>query len=379
MATQIKVAFICQGVEYSQIVTLTPDCPDDGCTPEIDHAWWLSNITWSLCNIDYTFQAEVTPVSGATIQWTLGGNAIPAADGQWNYTFNGSVSHTSPTVSDGQHTEEICVTVTCPDGNSNTVCQNIVLEFAPPDDISVELMPYCGPGIWGGADAAVIFSPGVFALSEADYDAEVCYSDGTSMTLNLDMPMSFIKSFSGYSMTKTACLKIYEDGGLAAGDPPCLQVCDKASCLEITLVPADLAKKLLPEVLFNPQTCSIESPGLPESTTSKTRVLVFETMYPGGDDALEFLSAFNEGDRFHPLAKTPFGSQAGSYLLNAECNDFYESELIHPIVQVPANLTDTAAFEMAVSNAGPNVIVIESVDIQLGAGMTVNRQPRKPE
>ena len=98
----------------------------------------------------------------------------------------------------------------------------------PPCDvgaIGMDMWLYCGEGCWGGMTgtrAAITFDMALFALSEADYDAEVCFSDGTTMPLNLDMPMSIIKCFSGFTFFKKACLKIYEEGELASGGSGCL-------------------------------------------------------------------------------------------------------------------------------------------------------------
>ena len=128
VATQIKVALICQGVEYAQIITLTPDCPDDDCTPENDLTAALTQLTTDICSIEYTLFGAVTPVADASIVWTLNGDAVPSANGQWSYTFNDAVENTSDAYANGAYSGELCATVTCPDGATNTAC----LPFAFP-------------------------------------------------------------------------------------------------------------------------------------------------------------------------------------------------------------------------------------------------------
>lgn len=291
--TFVEVALNCQGLDYTQIVAINPDCGGD-CTPNNDLAAALTSVSTDLCSIEYGLLGNVTPVTDADITWTLSGTAVPAADGQWSPSFTGSVEDVAAAYADGIYTVELCATVICPDGTTNTQCLTITLTVEAPD-FGLDMWLYCGEGCWGGwtgTRAAITFDMALFDLDEADYDAEVCFSDGTTLPIDLDMPRSYIKCFSGFTFFKKACLKIYEEGELAAGGDPCYEVCDSETCLTLEPIPFDLAAALLPDLHFNASTCSIEAGALPGSVTSRTQIMAFDTPFPGGNDAVAFISAF---------------------------------------------------------------------------------------
>ena len=66
-----------------------------------------------------------TNAAGADITWTLNGTAVPAADGQWSPSFTGSVEDVATAYADGTYNAELCATVICPDGTTNTQCLTI--------------------------------------------------------------------------------------------------------------------------------------------------------------------------------------------------------------------------------------------------------------
>ena len=267
VATSIEVTLNCQGVDYSQVVTLTPDCPDD------------------------------------------------------------------------DEDEEDCE-----------------LDIAP----GIDMWLYCGEGCWGGAlgtRAAITFDMSLYSLNESEYDAEVCFSDGTTYPLDLDSPMSLIKCFSGFTFFKRACLKIYEEGGLAAGAEPCYEVCDSESCIAIERLPLDLADVLIPDLTFNASTCSLEAPELPTSIDSRTQIMTFNSAFPGGDDGVAFLSAFMNGDDFAELADYhPVGSTAGDY--TATCDFTLQTDITHPILYSTAGANAAEELQTAAALAGPNAIAV---------------------
>ena len=267
VATSIEVTLNCQGVDYSQVVTLTPDCPDD------------------------------------------------------------------------DDDEEDCE-----------------LDIAP----GIDMWLYCGEGCWGGTTgtrAAITFDMALFSLNESEYDAEVCFSDGTTYPLNLDAPMSLIKCFSGFTFFKRACLKIYEEGGMAAGAEPCYEVCDSESCISIERLPLDLADALIPDLAFNASTCSLEAPELPTSIDSRTQIMTFNSVFPGGDDGLASLAAFMNGDDFAELAEDhTVGSTAGDY--TATCNYTLQTDITHPILYSTAGANAAEELQTNANLEGPNTILV---------------------
>ncbi len=366
VATQIKVALICQGVEYAQIITLTPDCPDDDCTPDNDLTAALTQLTTDICSIEYTLFGAVTPVADASIVWTLNGDAVPSANGQWSYTFNDAVENTSDAYANGTYSGELCATVTCPDGATNTAC--LPFEFLLESPIGLDMWLYCGQGCWGGMTgtrAAITFDMALFNLNESEYDAEVCFSDGTTMPLNLDSPVSIIKCFSGFTLFRNACLKIYEEGELALGGDPCYEVCDSETCLSIETLPFELAEAILPRLAVDASACSLQADALPDFITSMTQVMVFGSQYPGGDDATAFISGFLNGEDFSESASSfPLGSVQGSY--QVACNNLLETQLVHPVQYCSADNPSECAQEAI--NAGPNAILVAGLpQVQVSA------------
>ena len=171
----------------------------------------------------------------------------------------------------------------------------------------------------------------LFDLEEADYDAEVCFSDGTTMPLNLNIPTSIIKCFSGFTFFRKACLKIYEEGDLALGGDPCYETCDSESCIAIEPIPFELAEALIPDLSIHQATCSIEADDLPGSIESKTQVMIFNSAFPGGDDAAAFISAFLDGEDFANQASfQTSGTSHGSYSA-AACGYVLDAPLTHAI------------------------------------------------
>ena len=197
--------------------------------------------TSSFCSIEYGLIGGVTPVPGADIAWTLNGSALPAADGQWSPTITGSVEDIEAAYDSGSYTGELCATVTCPDGSSNTQCLSFTLSVEAPD-YGLDFWLFCGNGCFGmsGTRSAVSLDMALWDLDEAQYDAEVHFSDGTSYVLNLNDPQSIIKCFPYVPFFKSACLRIYEEGGLAAGDAPCYEVCESDACITLETIPSHL-------------------------------------------------------------------------------------------------------------------------------------------
>ena len=366
--TLVEVALNCQGLDYTQIVAINPDCGDD-CTPDNDLSAVLTSATYDLCSIEYSLLGNVSPVAGADITWTFNGTAVPTADGQWSPTFNGSVEDVAAAYADGIYTGELCATVICPDGTTNTQCLTFIVTPEAPD-YGLDMWLYCGEGCWGGwtgTRAAITFDMALFDLDEADYDAEVCFSDGTTLPINLDMPMSFIKCFSGFTLFKEACLKIYEDGGIASGADPCYEACDRESCITIEPFPFDRIADLIPDLGFNPVTCSFEAVDLPGTIEASTRIMAFSTAFPGGDDAVSFLSQFQNGEDFADVA-TNLGPSTtlGSYQTALDCGYVLESAILHPVIECPDDTSGPLYWMAAAQAAGPNAIMLGAqLDAQL--------------
>ena len=117
-----------------------------------------------------------------------------------------------------------------------------------------------------GSSAAVVKVSGtrsaisldaLWDLDEAQYDAEVHFSDGTSYVLNLNNPQSIIKCFPYVPFFKSACLRIYEEGGLAAGDAPCYEVCESDACITLETIPPHLFEQVAPTLGLNPASCTV--------------------------------------------------------------------------------------------------------------------------
>ena len=126
----------------------------------------------------------MTPVPGADIAWTLNGSALPAEDGQWNPSVTGSVEDVDAAYDSGSYSGELCATVTCPDGSSNTQCQSFTLTVEAPD-YGLDFWLFCGSGCYGmsGTRSAVSLDMALWDLDESQYDAEVHFSDGTSLAV----------------------------------------------------------------------------------------------------------------------------------------------------------------------------------------------------
>jgi PKD repeat protein len=249
-------------------------------------------------------------------------------------------------------------------GTSSTISTAVTVDVCAPSPCDIgpfdlDLWLYCGQGCWGGIPgtrAAVTIDMNLFSLDESQFDAELCFSDGTTIPLDLDgFPLSFIKCFSGFTLFKQACLKVYEEGETV----PCYEVCDSESCISVGPIPFDWASDLIPELAFNSSSCSIEFDGLPESITSTTQVMVFNSAYPGGNDAASFLSAFLQGEDFSELASyqsenSSFGSYQGS------CYNLFEAQLTHPVVYIEGD-NGTQDWQTAALEAGPNAILISGL------------------
>ena len=340
-ATTVVVAMECGGVTHTQEIVIEPDCGSD-CPEELDFYAVLTSVSYDVCQGEYTLLGDVAPVADADIDWTLNGVSVAAASGQWNYTFNGIVAD----LSTGPFTAELCATVTCADGTTLTECRTVTLTF--PDLPEVDLLLFCGNGCFGGIHgtrAGVTFNQALFNLDEAQYDAEVCFNDGTTMPIPLGPPgMSYIKCFSGFSFFKEACLKVYPEGESI----PCYETCDRETCLELEPVPFDLAEALLPELAINASTCSIESGGLPESIDSKTELRVFNSQYPGGGSAEDYYTNFALGADFAGMGQVNFYSDStvGSYQVSA-CSSFLEADITHPVLVLPEGAAENGLTEEA--------------------------------
>jgi len=249
-----------------------------------------------------------------------------AAAGTYTITLTSTCTF-SPTTD----TRTVDVTVEDCGGGEDPVCEVGPFDF--------DLWLYCGEGCWGGISgtrAALSMDPAIWTtLTEADYDAEIIWTDGTDYRLDLDgLGLSFIKCFSGFSFFKGACLRIYEDGGLDAGDPPCYEVCDSETCLSKT-IPTHLIEAILPDLSLNVTACSIEADALPGEVTSETTLHVFTTEYPGGGDATAFLDAFLSGDDFAEQAVSGLSSGSygpSAYGSSASCTQTLLADIAHPLL-----------------------------------------------
>ena len=325
-------------VVHSTDVTVA-DCGDD-CTPDNDLEAALNMYTSSFCSIEYGLIGSVTPVPGADIAWTLNGSALPAADGQWNPSVIGSVEDVEAAYDSGSYSGELCATVTCPDGSSNTQCQSFTLTVEAPD-YGLDFWLFCGNGCFGmsGTRSAVSLDMALWDLDEAQYDAEVHFSDGTSFVLNLNNPQSIIKCFPYVPFFKSACLRIYEEGGLAAGDAPCYEVCESDACITVETIPPHLFEQVAPTLGLNPASCTVTATPIPDEVESEVSLMAFDTQYPGGGSLAEFLDAFLDGETFANQVMSS-STASGDYTPAAlgegsgssSCYQVLEATVSHPVV-----------------------------------------------
>ena len=315
------------------------DCGDD-CTPDNDLVAALNMATSSFCSIEYGLIGSVTPVPGADIAWTLNGSALPSADGQWSPTITGSVEDIEAAYDSGSYTGELCATVTCPDGSSNTQCLSFTLSVEAPD-YGLDFWLFCGSGCFGtaGTRSAVSLDMALWDLDEAQYDAEVHFSDGTSYVLNLNDPQSIIKCFPYVPFFKSACLRIYEEGGLAAGDAPCYEVCESDACITVETIPPHLFEQVAPTLGLNPASCTVTATPIPDEVESEVSLMAFDTQYPGGGSLAEFLDAFLDGETFANQVMSS-SAASGDYTPAAlgegsgssSCYQVLEATVSHPVV-----------------------------------------------
>lgn len=315
------------------------DCGDD-CTPDNDLVVALNMVTSNFCSIEYGLIGSVTPVPGADITWTVNGSALPAADGQWSPTITGSVEDIDTAYDSGSYTGELCATVTCPDGSSNTQCLSFTLTVESPD-YGLDFWLFCGGGCYGmsGTRSAVSLDMALWDLDEAQYDAEVHFSDGTSYVLNLNNPQSIIKCFPYVPYFKSACLRIYEEGGLAAGDAPCYEVCESDACITLETIPPHLFEQVAPTLGINPASCTVTATPIPDEVESEVSLMAFGTQYPGGGSLTEFLDAFLDGETFANQVMSS-SAASGDYTPAAlgegsgssSCYQVLEATVSHPVV-----------------------------------------------
>lgn len=379
-ATDVKVTLTCQGVDYVHIETINRDCPDDNeCVLTNDlEAVLIVNDNPSLCTTDVLIEGSVTPVDGATISWTLGGNPMPAADGQWSHIFEETV----PGVLEGNYVDFICATVTCPDGTSLTECADISI-ISVLGSLGLDMWLYCGAGCYFGAtgtQAAVTINPDLWSMDPAIYGAEVNFSDGTTFPLNLDHPLSIIKCFSAFSFFKTACLRVYE-----LEDTSCyVEFCDSETCISIAPIDPDaVLVHLLPDLSIEQESCSIIVPDFLENLgytevewtyQSETQLQLIdlgdvesEGWVSGDDLIIGFLSGEDlSADAVDP-ASLGYGDQAGSYASNGD--GAFIANVSTPVILVEVDSVGTPNIDL--SNLTGNELVLTTYELEIQAGIVV--------
>ena len=364
-ATDVKVTLTCQGVDYVHIETITRDCPDDAdCVVANDMTAALTTVNFTLCTTEISMMGVVTPVAGASISWTFGGNPVPAANGQWTHAF----TETFPELMEGDYVDFICATVTCPDGSSLTKCADISLSSAFPD-LGLNLFLNCGSDCWfstTGTSAGVTIDSGLWDLDAAIYGADVNFSDGSTFSLNLNSPVSIITCFGSFSLFKTACLKVY-----LLSDPSCYtEFCDTETCVTIGPIDfSDILSHTLPELSFDPVSCSLEVGERPTFVESTTELQLFP-YNPEEDDLSEFVIDFLIGvppcPELTSCGADPstlgYGFQSGSYVRSGSGS--FTADINTPIIYADIDASGALTNDLSNFSDVEALVVWGRADIQ---------------
>ncbi len=208
---------------------------------------------------------------------------------------------------------------------------------------TLDFWMFCGPGCYGtaGTRSATSIDGALWDLDEAEYDAALKYSDGTTVSLDLNsLPQSFVKCFSSIPFVRSVCLVVYEEGGEASGAAPCYEVCASDACIHYGPLPGSIRDLLLPELAFSSATgaCSIDIESLPDTIETEVSLRVFDTPYPGGGDEASFLDAFMAGEDFanevaySPIVGDDYGYSATGDGGSTLCYQSLEATVTHPVV-----------------------------------------------